>query len=233
MNRYCLYCDTLIQLEMTWEKLFLPSAEHLLCKTCLEKLQLITGSRCEICSRSLTALDPQYTSDAKCMDCIRWERDPRWTGVLENNISIYEYNDFLKEIIARYKFRGDYELAKAFAPEIQAAITPLTFDFLVPIPLSPERLLERGFNQSTGLAEAAGLKTNDILVRLHSEKQSKKSRRDRIHGEQIFQLTIDLTGKKVLLIDDIYTTGATIRQAAKRLKVAGAESVLAITLARG
>ncbi|WP_308167083.1 phosphoribosyltransferase family protein [Bacillus sp. ISL-40] len=69
---------------------------------------------------------------------------------------------------------------------------------------------------------------------MHSEKQSKKSRSERIHLSQVFQVNpnVDLAGKKVILIDDIYTTGSTLRHAAKLLKVAGAASIQSLTLAR-
>ncbi|MBS4223202.1 ComF family protein [Bacillus sp. FJAT-49682] len=234
---HCLYCDTFIQSEISWQKLFFPCVEPLLCKACLESLQPITGDTCEKCSRSLDGLSPEYIKGKMCTDCSRWEQDARWKGILEKNISLFIYNDFLKEILARYKFRGDHELAKAFAPQIGSALKSIHYDFLVPIPLSRERLEERGFNQSTSLATSAKLTTSDdLLIRIHSEKQSKKTRQERLAQDQIFQINSSSTsikGKTILLIDDIYTTGSTLHQAAKTLKNAGAESIKAFTLARG
>ena len=79
---------------------------------------------------------------------------------------------------------------------------------IVPIPLSPERLQERGFNQAEALIVEAGLQSANLLKRTHSEKQSKKSRSDRIHVPQVFSLEpTTLEGKRILLVDDIYTTG--------------------------
>jgi competence protein ComFC len=169
-----------------------------------------------------------------CYDCTRWEQDPDWQGYLEKNHSLYVYNDFLKDLIAMYKFRGDYVLAKIFAELFKKEMTKITSDLLVPIPLSEERLYERGFNQATAVLTFAGLQSADILTRIHSEKQSKKSREERIHIPQVFKVEPDgeIHGKKVLLIDDIYTTGSTLRHAAKLLKEAGAASVQSFTLAR-
>ena len=159
-----------------------------------------------------------------------------WKNVLDRNVSLFEYNDFLKEILSRYKFRGDYALAYAFAQHISIELKSIEFDYLTTIPLSKERLLERGFNQSTGLLHAAGFHQTEFLKRLHSEKQSKKSRHDRIHRTDVFQIesnTTSLSEKTILLIDDIYTTGSTLRHAAKALKDAGASRIIAFTLARG
>ncbi|WP_312886201.1 ComF family protein [Bacillus sp. NTK034] len=150
------------------------------------------------------------------------------------NDSLFLYDDFLKETIARYKFRGDYILARVFSAFIREKLKTLEFDYLVPIPLSPERLYERGFNQSAALIHEAGFTATEMLQRVHSEKQSKKSRQERIHHSQVFQpLNADIENKVILLIDDIYTTGSTLYHAAKVLKDRGAASVRSFTLARG
>lgn len=149
-------------------------------------------------------------------------------------MSLFHYNEFLKETIAKYKYRGDYAIASAFSSYIKVALAKLEFDLLVPVPLSSERLYERGFNQAEALAECAGFSCNDILARVHSEKQSKKSRKERMTITKIFQVKSPdfVTGKNILLLDDIYTTGSTIRNAAKELRLAGANSVQSFTLAR-
>ncbi|WP_249315512.1 ComF family protein [Bacillus sp. FJAT-49711] len=180
-------------------------------------------------------LDSKFISQQTCLDCVRWEQDPRWKGTLDKNISIYVYNHFLKDLIAQFKFRGDYELAKAFSPEISAQLKSLEYDLLVAIPLSDERLKERGFNQSEALARETGFITWDLLIRTHSEKQSKKSREERLLQQQVFDVKQPamIPGKSILLIDDIYTTGSTLRQASKILKQAGAKQVRSLTIARG
>lgn len=142
----------------------------------------------------------------------------------------------MKTYLARFKYRGDYILAKAFSAIIKEAASAMNTSLIVPIPLSAERLQERGFNQAEALASEAGLQTQHLLIRKHSEKQSKKSRHERIHSQTVFALSPDqpnITNQFILLIDDIYTTGTTLRHAAHCLKQAGAKQVCSLTLARG
>ena len=176
----------------------------------------------------------QFRHGDLCNDCVRWEEDPEWSGYLDKNVSLFQYNDFLKEVIARYKFRGDYMIAKVFAEQMKSELAQLEYDLLVPIPLSEERQYERGFNQAEALLAESGFPSTLLLTRIHSEKQSKKSRNERIHVPQVFQVSEDpeLTGKTIVLVDDIYTTGSTLRHAAKLLRGAGADRIQSLTLAR-
>ncbi|WP_237739228.1 ComF family protein [Bacillus xiamenensis] len=105
---------------------------------------------------------------------------------------------------------------------------------LVPIPLSKERLKERGFNQSVMLASMIGGPIFQPLIKVHQRKQSKKSKNDRLNQKGLFQLKQPdpIVLKDVILVDDIYTTGATVYHAARILKDAGAKSVSSFTLIR-
>ncbi|WP_374120909.1 ComF family protein [Neobacillus sp. PS3-12] len=194
-------------------------------------METVSGECCRMCCRPFSQMDEQFRHGDLCNDCVRWEADSEWQGYLDQNVSLFQYNNFLKEVIARFKFRGDYVIAKAFAEQIKSELAKLEYDFLVPIPLSEERLYERGFNQAEALLTIAGYTPTPLLTRIHSEKQSKKSRNERIHVRQVFQVSESVSGK-ILLIDDIYTTGSTLRHAAKILKEAGAERIQSITLAR-
>lgn len=231
----CLYCDEVITPVISWGSLFTRQVEELLCNRCEEQLVPIEGDCCVRCSRHFEGLAEEFRKGDLCYDCIRWEQDPDWSGILERNVSLYEYNDFLKEFIGRFKFRGDYVLAKVFKSDINKVIKELNYELLVPVPLSEERLYERGFNQSEALIMEAGHTPTFVLKRTHTEKQSKKSRGERIHLEDIFRFVEegDVVGKRVLLIDDIYTTGSTLMHAGKILKQQGALVVSAITVARG
>ncbi|TYR76042.1 ComF family protein [Rossellomorea vietnamensis] len=236
MNTHCLDCHSEIEYHMTWNSFLFTPKERWLCGKCESQLQSITGERCRTCSRPLSLLEPHHIKEGICLDCTRWERDPQWSGVLTKNTSLLLYNEYLKSYLARFKYRGDYILAKAFSASIKEAASAMNTSLIVPIPLSPERLQERGFNQSEAIAKEAGLQTQHLLIRKHSEKQSKKSRQERIHSETVFDLSPDqpnITNQSILLIDDIYTTGTTLRHAAQCLKQAGAKQVSSLTLARG
>lgn len=191
----------------------------------------INHSTCPSCFR------PQSNQDI-CSDCQSWGNDPKWNGALERNVSVYEYNDAMKDILSTFKFRGDAALASVFEKDFKSSykanFKTIKIDATVPIPLSPERLYERGFNQAKLLADFLPLQQLDVLERTHHEKQSKKSRQERLTSSNVFSITDRsiIEGKNILLIDDIYTTGTTLRHAAKRLKDFGAASIYSLTLIR-
>ncbi|WP_251551921.1 ComF family protein [Neobacillus muris] len=234
LQERCLICDQLIRPEVGWRSLLSIETDQFICGTCEGRLERIEGETCRICGRSFAALADDFRHGDLCHDCWRWEEDPQWQGLLEKNCPIFHYNDFLKEVIAKFKFRGDYMLAKVFSEDMKRALLKMEIDLLIPIPLSEERLYERGFNQAEAMIIEAGFPPANILSRIHSEKQSKKSRTERIHLPQVFQFIheVQLQGKRAILVDDIYTTGSTLRHAAKLLKGAGAVSVKSLTLAR-
>jgi competence protein ComFC len=231
-QEFCLICHEMMDTSLGWVDLFVPDQKEIICQVCFGKLERIEGELCKICGRSFSKLDSHYRKGEFCMDCFRWEEDPNYKGLLTQNYSLYAYNDFLKELIAKFKYRGDYVLAKIFASEVDKKIKEVKPNNIIPIPLSEERLYERGFNQAEALILEAGLQSTNILTRIHSEKQSKKSRMDRIHLPQVFQATSHVNGK-IIIIDDIYTTGSTLRHAAKILKSVGADEIVSITIARG
>ena len=101
----------------------------------------------------------------------------------------------------------------------------------MPIPLSVVRHRERGFNQAEMLTAFLDRKSVALLQRKDGEKQSKKSRQDRIFAENPFRMKKTIN-KPVILVDDIYTTGATLRHAANVLKQQGCPKVCAFTLIR-
>ena len=114
-------------------------------------------------------------------------------------------------------------------------------DLVLPIPLSRERLAERGFNQALLLARRLGATEKictDLLLRvLHTPAQSQLTRAQRLRNLRA-SFAVDplkaaeIKGRRVLLVDDVMTTGATLQTAALRLKQAGAAEVRALVLAR-
>lgn len=231
----CLYCFAGGKTKRDWSWLFGKQEGPALCEKCLNQLIRITGETCSLCSRPFAFTDCRYREGDRCLDCVRWENQREWKGILSKNISLYLYNDFLKEYLARFKYRGDYILARAFAGPMAKAAERLEFDLVVPIPLSESRLLERGFNQAEALARFAGLHPRNVLGRSSSEKQDKKGRQERIRMGQVFYILESETvrGRTILLVDDIYTTGTTVRMAAGVLLEQGARRVYSLTVARG
>jgi competence protein ComFC len=236
MNGYCLICHRRYQPNVNWSYLLTLQKDDCLCTACRHSFSLIGQEVCRDCGRPLERLDPSYRQGDICIDCVRWQNDDEWKGVLTKNRSVYVYDDFMKEVIALWKFRGDYAIIEAFRDDVcREFYRHFSLEsFLVPIPLSPERLYERGFNQAKALAELLPLPILDILERDHLEKQSKKSRGERLQAENVFRLRAcpSLREKPLIVIDDIYTTGTTVRHAAKVLRQAGATDISSFTLAR-
>ena len=225
MNR-CFYCFQPKQELFVWSDFLSHATSDLLCEDCLKGIEWVGPICCPKCGR-------EAEIEEVCLDCLNWEASLDWSGVLENNISFFKYNAFMKEFFARYKYRGDYELARVIAELIRDKMNlMMKVDIICPIPLSEERLIERGFNQVGAVLDFLELPYENLLVRNHSEKQAKKSKKERIHLGDIFSSSKDLDNKTILLVDDIYTTGSTIYHAAKVLKKAGAHKVFSMTFVR-
>ena len=227
---HCLWCMDEIQLSVSWGNLLFPTAADPLCDLCASKLEGLPTQVCHKCQR------PSKTD--QCPDCERWQWMYSGEDPLTKNVSVYRYNEFLQEIIAKWKYRGDYVLGEIFIREMKSVYhqqlrNELPEDtVLLPIPLSDERTNERAFNQAAQLSTYLPLEKVDGLKRAHSEKQSKKSRQERLSASNPFILENPIQ-KNVLLVDDIYTTGSTLRHAAELLITSGAPTVHALTLARG
>lgn len=224
----CLWCDQEIILEMSWKNLIILPKPKQLCERCESDLIPLKGERCSRCSR--------MSKEKICLDCEWWssqeESDP-----LEFNYSIYTYNEQMQAMIAKWKYRGDFILAHAFKYEFIQSFerefsSIIEEAIIVPIPLSNERLHERGFNQAKVLADFLPIKNEELITRIHSEKQSKMTRSERISTNNPFKTNRKIN-KEVILVDDIYTTGRTLRHAATLLKEYGCPKVYAYTLIRG
>jgi competence protein ComFC len=224
----CLWCDQEIILEISWKNIFRLPKPKLLCEACEAGLEVLQGDLCYKCSR--------MTAQEICRDCILWLSDNQ-SDPLVSNYSVFTYNEQMQSMIAKWKYRGDYILADAFKQlfieKFEKKFSSLIESSLViPIPLSQRRLQERGFNQAKVLADFLPINNVEILTRDHNEKQAKKTRSERITMENPFKIT-DYINKKVILVDDIYTTGSTLRHAAFLLRKHGCPEVYAYTLIRG
>ncbi|KGR76508.1 ComF family protein [Ureibacillus sinduriensis] len=148
-------------------------------------------------------------------------------------ISLYKYNEQMKDYLHRYKFMHDVLLAKVFRHQIHQHLAKKEAT-IVPIPMHPEKLKERTFAHVDELLKQANIIYEHYLIKITTETQGGKTREQRINARQIFALKENQNpaGKEFILVDDIYTTGTTINQAKKILLDAKAKSVTAFTLIR-
>ena len=235
MTGYCLLCFENLSHALGWFSFLVKGEEQLICQECEQKFERIKGELCAICGRSLERLAPSHQEKGMCKDCLRWEEGPM-RGALLQNRSLYVYDDWAKAVLARYKFRGDAILSEIFHKEIRQLYKHLPQSCrVIPVPLSSERQYERGFNQAELLAACLPYMKSPLITRVHTEKQSKKTRMERLQTQSPFLLSsrIQLEGEHILLVDDVYTTGTTLRQIGKVLREQGAAAVYALTVFRG
>jgi ComF family protein len=158
----------------------------------------------------------------------------------------FEYQSIIKKLITKIK----YKYVRDMVPEVLELLISLV-DFspidkntweVIPVPLHKSKLRERGFNQSELIATqiAAYLDTNcqtQWLIKIKATKpQMSLSAQDRkLNLKGVFKLTdlgkVEVFGKNILLIDDVWTTGTTIRECTKVLKKAGAKTVWGLAIA--
>lgn len=141
----------------------------------------------------------------------------------------------MKQYFSSYKFQGDYLLRKIFSNEIKRALADYKSYTIVPIPLSEESLKKRKFNQVTGFLEDASISYQRLLEVQGKSKptQSNKTRKERMQTKQFFQVANkEILPERILLVDDIYTTGATLLLARQVLYEKGVKTIKTFSLAR-
>ncbi|GAB7112938.1 hypothetical protein JCM5176_17690 [Streptococcus sobrinus] len=126
-------------------------------------------------------------------------------------------------------------LRKIFSNEIKRALADYKSYTIVPIPLSEESLKKRKFNQVTGFLEDASISYQRLLEVQGKSKptQSNKTRKERMQTKQFFQVANkEILPERILLVDDIYTTGATLLLARQVLYEKGVKTIKTFSLAR-
>ncbi len=157
-------------------------------------------------------------------------------------LSLYEYKGIIKKRILELKFYDGKYISNSFAYLLSKRITELElqFDVIIPVPISFKRSIERGYNQSKLIAERIskilGKRTiSNVLIKIKNNKRQSElninERKNNVINVYKIKNEENIKNKVILLIDDIYTTGATINECAKMLKNSGAKKVIVATIA--
>jgi ComF family protein len=210
--------------------------EKIVCHACLARLVGRSGPLCPRCGRFYDGLG----ADHLCVRCL--ERMPVFT----RHRSCGTYGGTLKDVILLFKYRRYAPLGRPLARFAHACLAAdvelwAGADYLVPVPLHPARRRDRGFNQAQLLArELAGLRGIRVLARAlvkvrNAPAQAGLSAAERernVRGTYIVRRPDRVRSRTLVLVDDVTTTGATIRECARVLTEAGAKEIRAITLAQ-
>lgn len=204
-------------------------AQSLLCPRCRESLPRAEGPRCAVCWEPCSA--------SPCSKCDRSR--PAFDGLR----SPYVFEGGARELVHNLKYQHQAALAEPMAELLFSFLSaePLPADVLVPVPLFPRRQRVRGYNQSAllarGLARRLGLPVDErTLARARNTSSQAEARsvdERRVNVREAFRCkTWRLRDRRVLLVDDVSTTGATLDSCARALFDGGVASVWALTFAR-
>ena len=207
-----------------------------ICMDCWQDLRFITAPQCHCCGHPF---EYELPGEALCGACIQDE--PPYDMAR----AVLCYDDASRKLVTRFKFGDMLHPAKTLASWMARAGKECLqdADYIIPVPLHHIRLVRRRYNQAAILAAAISKQSGvpllvDAMTRTrHTTPQSGLSRRQRkINVRGAFninprQLNL-LKNKRILLVDDVMTTGATLEACTKALKKAGAAEVRVLTLAR-
>lgn len=200
-----------------------------ICPRCNNELTQQMASACKVCGM------PLRSPLELCSDC----RLNMYYFDIQRSAGIYEGR--LRSAIRRMKYHGERWLSRPLGLLLSQVALPFCHaDMVVPIPLGAASKKTRGYNQARDLAvEVSGkisLPLADILVREevrdHQAQLNRLGRWQNLKGTMKTADCCNIKGAQVLVVDDVTTTGATLDEAARALKHAGAENVFCVTLAR-
>jgi ComF family protein len=194
---------------------------------CQQRVQILNGTVCEVCGI------PQDSSGV-CAAC-RADR-PHFHALRAWTV----FEDPVRKALHKLKYYRNFSLGDALAAQMFAFTKELNWqpDILIPIPLGRQRMKERGYNQSAMIAEPLAMAldiefTPKALMRRKETRSqvglSKQERQKNVLGA--FQAA-GVSGKTVLVLDDVSTTGSTLSSSAEALFSVGAKDVYALTVAR-
>ena len=208
-----------------------PVKETGVCPECVKKLITVKGPVCEKCGR------PVEKEGMVCDECIAEDFS------FDGGKSVYTYSS-VSESIYRLKYMNRAAYAKTYgklmAKEAGEWLEWIKPDALVPVPLHKKRLIKRGYNQAKELADEISKQTG-ILVADYLVKRSKNTVPQKLVDKKGRQLNMKkafiveenvVSFKRIVLIDDIFTTGSTIDSLSRELKDAGVKEVYFLTISR-
>ncbi len=222
----CAYCKSSVG----------DSGIALFCSNCWSDFTVMSGALCPVCGKQFGSPESlTHSPDHRCLSCRK--APPSFDQAL----SVGNFEGPLREAIHQFKYRPCRALARPLAAWMLKHIRPVSgVDCIIPVPLHISRLRQRGFNQALLLSQELGAAFSipvsfDNLVRIRPTRPqvelTGEERRTNVQGAFALKKGSAVRDKAVLLVDDVYTTGATMNECSLVLKDAGVGSVTALTIA--
>lgn len=214
---------------------------HNICPECWKNITFITDPKCFICGLPFdieTNNEKILFNESLCGVCEKGGRS------FDRAVSALRYDDESRKMIISYKHQDRTEYAKYFAKLLEQAGKELfdNVDIIIPVPLHRNRLITRRFNQSALVSHALARelcvehKPQLLLRTKNTPPQQGNSNKRSINVKGAFNISpkdaSQIKDTNILLIDDVYTTGATAENCAKTLKRNGAKAVYVLTIYR-
>ncbi len=202
-------------------------SESGLCQACFDSLPFASGERCPVCA----VATPGATQCGRCLT-----RPPAYDRV----VVALDYVSPVDFLVWDLKYSRKLAAARVLAYPLAKLLEQEPYpDIVVPMPIAPSRLRERGFNQASEIARHAcggfGIRVSERIARRSTARLSQTALpwRDRARNVRgAFACDTELGGKTIAVVDDVLTTGATLHELAMTLKTAGAEKVIGWIAAR-
>lgn len=224
---HCLLCNSFISSNGAEDDAY---PRNLVCRSCWDCLNILPHPFCPLC-RSL--LDQKLGRCPKCPQSMP----------LSLNRSLGVFDPYYQILIHHFKYKRKFSIGKNLGRRLGEILKKEEFskgfDYIISVPLHPSRKRERGYDQSRILAEeisaAISIPLKErVLIRMKRTKDqthlSVEERERNVRGAFAVTSNSLLQGRRVILVDDVMTTGATLKECARVLREAGAEEVIGATL---